>query len=156
MLAKRLGLEVPRVPPAVTNRVADWCAHEFKVGRVRYLIFVNTASLFPVLAYGRGVTDEHDLIVKLRESLQLVMGGTELEFHYRRWIEPEGMNVQWAPIPDRSVMGSMNDMIAMAKYRLEERDESPVALSHGLAEAPMGMLGMNSPDRAFLSLRGGR
>lgn len=154
MLAKRLRLEVPSVPPPVANRVADWGAHEFRVGHYRYLIFFNTASLYPVLTHGKGVTDEHDLITRLADSVKLVMCGTELEFHYQRWIAPELGEVQFAPIPDRSIMGSMNDLISMAKYHLAYRDESPVELSLKLATSPMGIFGMNSPGEVFRKLRG--
>jgi hypothetical protein len=61
MLARRLGIAVPATAPVVTNRVADWCAHEFRVSRYRYLIFCNTASLYPVVMAARGVTDGEKL-----------------------------------------------------------------------------------------------
>jgi hypothetical protein len=153
ILARRLHLNVPAVPPPVTNRVADWCAHEFRVARHRYLLFWNTAAFLPVLMDGRGVRDDHDLILRLAGGLKLVMGGTELEFHYQRWIAPELGIVQWAPIPSRSVLGTMNDLMIMAKYHLDAGDQSPVELSLRLAETPLSALGMNSPDRAFRSLR---
>lgn len=153
MLARRLKLAVPSAPPPVANRVADWCAHEFTAVRHRYLLFWNTATFLPVLVHGRGVRDGHDLIERLADGLKQVMGGTELEFHYQRWIAPELANVQWAPIPSRSVLGTMNDLMLMAKYHLEFRDESPVELSRRLAGAPLSALGMDSPDRAFRSLR---
>ena len=153
MLARRLGLTVPAAPPPVPNRVADWCVHEFRAARHRYLLFWNTAAFYPVLTHGTGVRDEHDLIVRLTAGLKHVLGGTELEFHYQRWIVPELAAVQWAPIPSRSVLGTMNDLMLMAKYHLENREESPVELSRLLAQAPLSALGMNSPERAFRTLR---
>lgn len=80
--------------------------------------------------------------------------GTPAEFDYRRWIAPELGAVQWAPIPDRSIVGRMNDLVNMAKVFLENPDDSPVTVSQRRAGAPMGILGMNSPARAFLTLRG--
>ena len=154
MLARRLGIELPATPPAVSNRVADWCAHEFRTQRFKYLIFFNTASLYPVLTYARGVTDDHELIERLTEAMKLNLEGTKLEFQYQRWIAPELAAVQWAPIPDRSIMGSMNDLILMAKYHLKYEGDSPVELSRKLAQAPMSMLGMRSPDRVFPTLGG--
>jgi hypothetical protein len=99
------------------------------------------------------VRDDHDLITRLNDGLKMVMGGTDLEFHYQRWIDPELGAVQWAPIPSRSVLGTMNDLMLMAKYHLTERDESPVEISQLLAKAPLSALGMNSPAEAFRSLR---
>jgi hypothetical protein len=153
MLARRLHLTVPATPPPVANRVADWCAHEFTSARHRYLLFWNTAAFLPVLVHGRGVRDDHDLILRLAGGLKLVMGGTELEFHYQRWIAPELGIVQWAPIPSRSVLGTMNDFMIMAKYHLAEMDQSPLEISRLMADAPMSALDMNSPARAFRSLR---
>lgn len=153
MLARRLHLTVPATPPPVANRVADWCAHEFTTGRYRYLLFWNTAAFLPILVHGRGVRDDHDLVTRLNDALKMVMEGTDLEFRYQRWIAPELSAVQWAPIPSRSVLGTMNDFMIMAKYHLTEMDQSPLEISRLMAEAPMSALGMNSPDRAFRSLR---
>ena len=152
MLARRLGIGLPAVPPVVTNRVADWCAHEFRVGRYRYLMFCNTASLYPVAIYARGVTDDNELIHRLVDALKQSLMGTELEFQFQRWIVPELTEVQWAPIPGRSVLGGMNEMIFAAKYGIMERDYSPVELSRWLAETPLATLGMNSPKRVFPTL----
>lgn len=154
LLARRLGIAVPAKPPPVANRVADWCAHEFRARRFKYLIFVNTASLYPVVTFARGVTDDHELITRLVETLKLNFEGTELEFQYQRRIAPELAEVQWAPIPDRSIMGSMNELIAMAKDHLEERDEAPVELGRWLGQSPLSALGMDSPDRVFPKLGG--
>ena len=154
MLARRLGIGLPAVPPVITNRVADWCAHEFRVSRYRYLMFCNTASLYPVVTYAKGVRDDHSLIERLVETLKLNLTGTELEFQFQRWIVPELAAVQWAPIPGRSVLGGMNEMISMAKYSRQHRDEPPGELSRWLAETPLAPLGMNSPKRVFPTLGG--
>lgn len=153
MLARRLGLAIPATPPPVANRAADWCAHEFKAARRRYLLFWNTATFLPVLVHGRSLRADHDLIVRLTDGLKLIMGGTDLEFPYQRWIAPELGAVQWAPIPSRSVLGTMNDLMIMAKYHLADRNESPAEISQWLAKAPLSALGMNSPAKAFRSLR---
>ena len=153
MLARRLHLTVPAAPPPVANRVADWCAHEFTASRHRYLLFWNTAAFLPVLVHGRGVRDDHDLIMRLVDGLKLVMTGNDLQFYFQRWIEPELGEVQWAPIPSRSVLGTLNDFMIMAQYHLTERNQSPLEIAELMAKAPMSALGMNSPAEAFRSLR---
>ena len=153
MLARRLHLTVPAAPPPVANRVADWCAHEFTASRHRYLLFWNTAAFLPVLVHGRGVRDDHDLIMRLVDGLKLVMTGNDLQFYFQRWIEPELAAVQWAPIPSRSVLGALNDFMIMAQYHLTERNQTPLEIAELMAKAPMSALGMNSPAEAFRSLR---
>ena len=153
MLARGLHLTVPTTPPPVANRVADWCAHEFTVTRHRDLLFWNTAAFLLMLVPGRGVRDDHDLILRLTDGRKAVMSGIDLEFHFQRWIAPELHEVQWAPIPSRSALGTMNDLMLMAKHHFAEGDESPVEISRSMAAAPMSALGMNSPAGAFRSLR---
>lgn len=155
ILARRIGLRVPEITPPVVNQVADWCAHEFRAGRFRYLIFCNTASLYPVVAPARGVTDEATMIERLRDTLKLNLVGEDLEFQFVSKIAPELGDVQWAPIPGRSILGSINEMIFMAKDSLLHREASPVELSRWLAESPMSALGWKSPDQVFPSLGSG-
>jgi hypothetical protein len=155
MLARRLHITVPRTPPPVANRVADWCAHQFNVGHTRYLIFCHTVSLYPVITHARGVTDENDLIKRLVETLRSSLTGTELEFQYQRWIAPEWTQVQWAPIPGRAILGSINELVYGAKAGAAWDKCSPVELGPKLAKTPMKVLGWNSPDRVFPKLTGG-
>ena len=154
MLARRLGIELPETVPVVANRVADWCVHEFRVGRYRYLLFCNTASLYPVVMLAKGVTDDQKLIRRLLGGLQVCLVGAKLELQFQRWIRPEPIATQWAPIPGKSILGSLNDLIVQARYGLESRDYSPVELSRWLAKTPMSALGGNSPDRVFPKLSG--
>jgi hypothetical protein len=59
--------------------------------------------------------------------------------------------VQWAPIPDRAILGSINELIYMAKVF---SDLSPAETGKKLAETPMTVLGGNSPNRVFPKLTG--
>jgi hypothetical protein len=154
MLARPLGLAVPAVPPPVKNRVADWCVHEFREGGYRRLLLCNTATLYPLVTDARGVTNEGELIKRAIAAMQLCFQGTEWELHYQRWIVPELGAVQFAPIPDRAVLSSLNELILMARYGLRNRDYSPAELAAWLAQTPMKAIGHNSPDRAFRTLSG--
>ena len=155
MLARRLRIAVPRIPPPVANRVADWCAHQFNVSRTRYLIFCHTASLYPVITYARSVTDDSSLIMRFIDALKLNLTGSDLEFQFQRWIVPELAAVQWAPIPDRAILGSINELISAAKVCAIWDECSPVELGQKLAQTPLTVLGGNSPDRVFPTLPGG-
>lgn len=151
MLARRIKLELPATPPPVPNRVADWCAHEFRAGGHRHLLLAHTASLYPLVTYARGVNDEDALIERCVEAMRINFVGTELEFQFQRCIVPELTEVQWAPIPNKAILGSINELIALARYGM---DKSPVELAQWLAQTPMKALGHNSPDRVFSTLGG--
>ncbi len=94
------------------------------------------------------------LVRRLITTLWLNLADGPHRFAYERWIAPGGAEVQWAPIPDRMVLGSINDLIFAAKYGLVN-GKSPADLSGWLAETPISVLGMNSPDRVFPKIAGG-
>jgi hypothetical protein len=154
MLAKRLRLEVPAAIPVVTNRLADWCAHEFRLGRYRYLMFCNTASLYPVVMQATAVTNGLKLVARMMGGLQTCLKGDGLEKIFRERIVTEMPEMQWAPIPGPSVLGSMNDLIYMAKCQLADGVDSPERLSLRVAGTPLSIHGMNSPENVFRKLGG--
>ncbi len=118
------------------NRAADWCAHEFWFSRRRYLMFCNTASLLPVVTEARRVTDDASLVARVVATLRLNLAGGPYAFVYERCIAPNTMSAQWASVPNRSVLGAMNELIFMAKFGLED-GLSPIELSPWLAETPL-------------------
>lgn len=151
MLAKKLGIILPDSPPPVASRLADWCVHEFSFERQRWLMFCNTASLYPVVAKGRGVVDGETLGRRLGGMLGEVLkeNGSPSQWAL---IEPQLHEAQWAPIPGRSVLGVINEMIFLACAHLEDKSMTPAKLAHRLAKTPLTTLGMNSPDRVFPTL----
>jgi hypothetical protein len=57
-LAKKLKEgELPSLP-LDENPYADWSAHLFTVARTQYIIMANTKSLYSVVMYGTGITDD--------------------------------------------------------------------------------------------------
>lgn len=151
MLAKRLGFTAGSTEASAAHRAADWCAHEFRVSRYRYLMFCNTVSLFPVVTEARGVTDDDTLAKRLVATLRLNLEVGPYASIYGRWIAPSVMDVQWAEVPNRSVLGAMNELIFAATLGLED-GLSPVELSPWLARTPLSPLGMCSPEVEFSKL----
>lgn len=76
-------------------------------------------------------------------------------FDYERSIEPASHIVQFAKALDRSVTGSMNDLISHAKYWLAEGDVSPNDVGFKLNDIPMSALSYQNPREAFKSLANG-
>lgn len=148
MLARRLGIGLPDHMPEVRDRLADWCVHEFRAGRRGYLLLCHTGSMYPVVASLRGATDGTRLKQRMVEALRDTLTGPVLGPLVSNDIEPRLGEVQFAPIPDRSVTGTMNDLIFAAKVGLNEGMSVP-DLSPWLAVTPLSILGMNSPNRVF-------
>lgn len=148
MLARRLGIALPDQMPEVRDRLTDRCVHEFREGRRGYLLLCHTGSLYPVVTLLRGVTDGARLKQRMVEALRDNLTGPVLGPLFSKGIEPRLAEVQFAPVPDRSVMGTMNELIFSAKVGLYDGMSVP-ELSPWLAVTPLSILGMNSPDRVF-------
>lgn len=152
MLARQLGINMPAELPPVSSRVADWCAHSFTFGRRRWLVFCNTASLYPVFAHAWGVNDGESLVRRLGGMVNQVLQENGHADQAKRF-ESELSVVQWAPIPGRSVLGSMNDLVYLAGAWLDDPAIAPAILSSKLGQTPMSALGMNHPAQALATLR---
>ncbi|MBI4776751.1 MAG: hypothetical protein HY788_21655 [Deltaproteobacteria bacterium] len=152
-LAKKIG-ETPTscLPPDV-NPFADWTGHLFTVERVQYIILTNTPSLYSIVFPGRGVTGHNSF---LRESFSYMhdfMAGDGNEFFFRRFIEPRMNEVSFSKSGDRSVLGSMNELILQTKYYLRSRGLSPFEAATHVNESPMSYLGHQHPAKAFRNLK---
>lgn len=128
-LARQLGINVPRLPVAVPSRVADWCAHTFLRGDVPWLIFCNTASLYPVFGGAANVTDGESLARRLGG---MVLGVLKTNGYstQAKIVERELTDYQFTPIPDRSVLGSISELIWLADSWFDDPDLTPAVLSH--------------------------
>jgi len=128
-LSHRLNLKIkagtlPTLPPEA-NPFADWSAHLFVAGRTQYILMSNTKSLYSTVMYGRGITDDGRFIQRALDRLREYMEDDGQAFVYRRFIAPASGTVRFARALDRSVTGSMNDLIVHATALLVEGELSP-------------------------------
>ena len=147
-----------RALPLNENPYADWSAHLFAADRTQYVILSNTKSLYSTVMYGKGSTNDSHFIQRALGSIREFMEADGQEFAYHRFIAPACTSVRFAKALNRSVTGSMNDLIGHAIAWLTEGDLSPhdvgfklnnVFLS-ALAVGPSASSG--KPREAFKSL----
>ena len=150
-LARQLAISVPRLSPAVPSRVTDWCTHTFLRGDEPWLIFCNTASLYPVFASAAAVTDGEALARRLCGMVIGVLKTNGFSTQAKIF-ERELTDFQFAPIPDRAVLSSISELIWLSDSWFNDVDLTPATLSRQLGVTPMSALGMNSPERALASL----
>jgi len=137
-LAKKLKEgDLPSLP-LDEHPYADWSAHLFTADRTQYVIVTNTRSLYSVVMYGRGITDGSLLIDRAMSNIREFMEYDGLPFIYQRWVAPASGTVRFGKALNRSVTGSMNDLVHHAKFWLIEREASPHDVGFQLNEIPMG------------------
>lgn len=152
-LARKVGLHpLPGLPPE-RNLFVDWTAHLFTIERVQYIIITNTAALYSLVMYGRGITDANEFIQRTLSFMAEIMAKDGFEFFYRRLIAPHTARISFSKATDRRVLGSMNDLIVQAEYYITERQMSPFDVSIQINETPMSHLGYNSTKEAFRHLK---
>lgn len=152
-LSQKLGQKIKVKPaehlPLDANAFADWSAHLFTAARAQYVILTNTPSLYSVLMVGRGIANEGQFIDRALSSIGEFMAQDEYDFIYERAIAPTAANIRFSTALSRSVIGSMNDLIQIAKVLLTEDQLSLHEASSTLNQVPMACLKYAKPRQAF-------
>ena len=126
--------------PLDKNPFADWSAHLFTADRTQYILVTNTKALYSIVMYGKGTPDESEFIKRVLNGLGEFMEADGQEALYRRFVAPASRTIRFAKALDRSVTGSMNDLVYHAKYWLTDGEHSPFDVGFKLNEIPFSAL----------------
>ena len=135
--------------PLDENPFADWSAGLFLVGRSQYILLTNTKSLYSTVLPGKGITDEKTFVEGALSSLREFMDDDGQESVFERLVAPLSGSVRFAKALNRSVTGSMNDMIKHAAYYLATGDVSPFGIGSRLKGIPMSALKHDRSTHGF-------
>ncbi len=141
--------------PLNENPYADWSCHLFTVDRTQYILVSNTQSLYSCVLYGKGITNDSVFIERVLSSLQEFMADDGQSFSYQRLVAPASGTVSFAKALNRSVTGSMNDLIGHTIAWLEYGDIAPHDLGFRLNETLLSAIAANKsakygkPNDAF-------
>lgn len=138
--------------PLDENPYADWSCHLFTADRTQYSIMSNTPSLYSCVMYGKGITDDSRFIEGALSTIREFMEDDGQAFVYQKFIVPSSATVNFAKALDRSVTGSVNDLVVHAKMWLIERELSPHDVGFKLNEIPFSSLKYKNPREVFKSL----
>ena len=144
-LGDKVGIKPTACYPLDPNPFADWSGHVFRADRTEYVLLTNTASLYSAVMYGRGITDDSHFLERALSAIREFMESDGLGFLYLRLIASSTSSVTFSKALNRSVAGSMNDLIFHAKFWLVEREASPYDASFRLNELPMSVFEYRNP-----------
>ncbi len=151
-LSKKIETSPTEALPLNPILFADWSAHLFTADRIQFIMLTNTASLYSTLMYGRGIANDSMFLDRALEAIREFMVGDGQEFTYRRFIAPASETIYFSKALNRSVTGSINDLVYHAQMWLSEAGLSPFDTSFKLNEMPMSALNYGYPREAFKSL----
>jgi len=135
------------------NPFLDWHIHLFTANRVQYLIYTNTNSLLSFISYGKGITDDSALIKDVLYTIREGLTKLSLDFFYNRHISKATGSAIFTKTNSRSVLGSINDFVKIARWLIENRDHNPFSVSKELNQMPMKAIGHASPLSAFENMQ---
>ncbi len=158
-LSAKLGKKIHDVPaeslPVDPNPYADWSAHLFTADRVQYILVSNTASFFSFVMYGRGISDSGLFLKRTISTMSEFLADNGFGSLFEESISPSTALVSFSKALNRSVTGSMNELVYMAKLNLIEREMSPYDVSFKLNDTIVSLSGgYDYPYRAFPGLAG--
>lgn len=151
-LAAKLKVRVLRVLPLDRSAFADWSVHLFTAERTQFVIVTNTASLYSVVLHGRGISTAEHFSRQVLASIQDRMERDGLAPIYQGFVAPARDKVQFSKALNRSVTGSMNDLIFHAKHWLAEGGSTLHETAVRLNDIPFSSLNYRNPLEAFVAL----
>lgn len=151
-LCTKIDVGSLKTVPLDDNPFADWSAHLFVADRTQYIIVSNTKSLYSTVLFGKGITDDSHFIQRALGSIREFLEADGQAFVYHRFIVPASGTVRFAKALNRSVTGSMNDLLNHAKVRLAEGELSPFDVGFELNEIPFSSLKYANPKEAFKAM----
>jgi hypothetical protein len=135
--------------PLEENPYADWSAHLFHADRTHYILLTNTTFLYSTVLYSKGITDDSGFIERALSSIREFMEADGLGHMYQRFVVPATGLVRFAKALNRSVTGSMNDLVKFATFQLVERDIAPFHVGFILNQIPMTAIATNGQSPGF-------
>jgi hypothetical protein len=148
-LAKKIKCLPERALPPDPNPFADWSAALFTADRVQYLLLTNTASLYSMVTYGRGMSSDDLFLDRVTNYMGEFLRDHGHEFIYRRLVMPSMGVITFSRALNRRVTGSMNDLIFQAKFHLAREELSPWDLSVRLNDVPLSYLSYETAESRF-------
>lgn len=154
-LAKKINIGSLQALSADENFYGDWTARLFTSARTQYMLVTNTRSLYSVIMPGKGITNEESFSARTASVIEEFLRADGMENIFNRFIGPEKGRTYFSKALNRSVTGSMNDFVYMAKIDLEHFAFSLFEVSQRLNTCPMSYLEYGRPRDVFIRMMNG-
>lgn len=159
-LLKELRLDKNELGEPDEGVFGSWFAHIFRLDRKKCVLFTNDRTLYSVLLFGLKKQDFELLDQRFVSALVANLKSEEVPSEIIASIGMACHPVSWGLTNNRSVLGSMNDMIKGSKLLFTVNRHIPPAdeiqfLNHYINHTPMSTLKMVRPaDEMKAALEG--
>lgn len=150
-LRKKLKIDPLSRVEKETGAYLRWYANLFTINRFQYILVTNSSSLFSVVMHGRGISDINSFHSEFLSTLRDYLSELDMRMIFERVIAPDSGNITLSKTIDRSVLGSMKDMVDMNKISVEEygKEYSPWDMARLINETPFRTINYDHPFKVF-------
>lgn len=148
-LRKKLHLPGLSGVDVVAGKHLRWYGNVFTAQRAEYILTTNASSLLSVVMHGGGISDASTYVRRFLIELEAYLEDLGLSDILDRVIAPSTREIVLAKTTDRSVLGSMNDMVHICKHRLTHEVPNLGRLAKELNETPFKANGYRYPREVF-------
>src|SRR5436309_2823905 len=133
-LNARVQTGVLEALPLHENPLLDWSAHLFPVGRRQFILLTNTVSLLSAVVPGHGITSLAHFQERAFDGIR------ECLTSHGSIIRADTESIRFAKALNRSVPGSMNELIRCAEVWLGEGELTLLEVGHRLNDTLLSAL----------------
>ncbi|MGY6217329.1 DUF6933 domain-containing protein [Methylolobus aquaticus] len=151
-LGDKIGVRPIQALPRDPNPFADWTGHLFTAHRIQYILLANTASLYSVVFFGRGLTHEGVFLARALGELRATLVGDGFRFIHQRLIVPSTDRIGFSKTNDQRVLGSINELVFQAQCHLQDPAVAPDAVTVRLNGMLLSLIGHVPPREALQAL----
>jgi hypothetical protein len=151
-LAKKIKVVPDPALPPHKNPLLDWTANLFMVSRWQCIILTNSINLYSVVMPGRGIPNKDAFIKYAPKAMRIVMASEGLVSIFDKKISRGIDKISFCKTSDRSILGSMNDLVFHIKYGFLYRGLPLEQANQQINNMPMSMIGYKYPIKEFISL----
>jgi len=121
-LANNLAVKVKVKPepclPLADDPLIDFSSNLFRFDRSQYILVSHTTTLFSAIIPARGLTSGHVLAISSLTAISEVLEHVGLLELYQSKLSPGSRVVRFGKALNRSVTGSMNELIVRATHKM--------------------------------------
>jgi len=144
-LSKKLKINPQPECDYGVSPMEEWYGHLFIANRLQYILFTNAYSLYSIIFPGKGIITMRNFMdvgfSVLDEELKDIGSGIIME----KYITPNTSTIDICKTNNRSILGSMNDMVNMSKSIFALEDSTINEVMSLLNRTPFSYLKYGNP-----------
>ncbi|TGL52295.1 hypothetical protein EHQ59_09595 [Leptospira kemamanensis] len=136
-------------PIPENNLEKEWYVHTFTAGRLKYYLVTHAETLFSVFFRGAGIRSEGEFLDRIIQEFKRQLEDESFSAAFSKLVVPQAQEIKITSTVNRRIIGSMQDMIQMSKFIINDdpssENTSPFGMSKFVNRTPFSFLGMDDP-----------